>query len=391
MSWKERTVNQMREDFVKEVLEQQRSKSELCRKYGISRPTGDKWIARYLAGLPMEDMRRSPHSMPTRTPDETEQLIVELRRQYSALGASKLRRILHDQGHDPLPSTRTVNRILKRNGLISKEASQAATPYKRFQKDNPNDMWQADYKGHFALKNGVRCHPLNIIDDCTRFNLCCEAQRTETFAEIKPVMTRIFREYGLPKVLLCDNGNPWGTQQSPGFTSFEVWLMELGVLTMHGRFRHPQTQGKDESFNRAMTRELLKERKFADMEDAQLCFDKYRKFYNEIRPHHALNLDTPSSHYQRSPREFPETIVPWEYPVGVDIRRVKSTGYFNWQGQGYYLSEALANKEIMIQKSNEDDCYRLHFRQFVIAKIDTKERGYIFRRAYLAKDDPRTF
>lgn len=389
MPWEERTVSQMREEFVKEVLAQRKSKSELCREYNISRVTGDKWLKRYAAGECLEDRSRKPKSTPFKTPEATEKVILKYREDHPAIGAVKIRKILENEGYKDLPSTKTVHNILVRNGKVTKEASQAATPYQSFQKEEPNDMWQADYKGHFAMESGERCHPLNIIDDCSRYNLCSEAQRSETFAEIQPVMIRLFETYGLPKILLCDNGNPWGTQQSPGFTHFEVWLMELGILTVHGRPRHPQTQGKDESFNRAMTKELLKYAVIRDMADAQRQFDQYREFYNNIRPHHALKLDTPSQHYVRSSREYPSQISRWEYPEGAEIRRVKSTGYFNWDGQGYYLSEALGGKEIMIRKSRTENCIKIIFREFQIAKIDTEQRGFLFRRAYRLEDDPR--
>lgn len=273
--------------------------------------------------------------------------------------------------------------------MITREASLAATPIQRFEKGSPNEMWQGDYKGHFAMKNNQRCHPLNIIDDCTRFNLCCEAQRGETFEEIKPVMVRLFREYGLPISFLCDNGNPWGTAQSTGFTRFEVWLMEIGILTLHGRIIHPQTQGKEESFNRSMTRELLKHTVIEDFPDAQQKFDTYREFYNYERPHHALNLETPGKKYVKSSKAYPEEISPWEYPEGCQIRKVKETGYFTWNGQGYFLSEAFGGKEIAVRPSHIEGCISLFFRQFRIGRINVEKRTFEFRRAYLIEGDPR--
>lgn len=329
MPWEERIVSQLRESFVKEVLAQEKTKSALCQEYGISRVTGDKWIKRYEAGESLENQSRRPNTSPTRTSETIEQAVVQYRRTHKAIGAVKIHRILQDKGFENLPSTKTIHNILVRNGLVSKEASQAVAPIQRFQKENPNDMWQADYKGHFAMQDGNRCHPLNIIDDCSRFNLCCEALRNETFAEIQPVMIRLFETYGLPDTFLCDNGNPWGTAQTTGFTNFEVWLMELGILTVHGRPRHPQTQGKDESFNRAMTKELLKHAVISDLADAQRQFDEYREFYNNERPHHALKLDKPGEHYVKSRREYPPEIVRWEYPKNAEVRRVKSTGFFN--------------------------------------------------------------
>lgn len=389
MPWEERTANQMRKEFVERVLAQEKSKSSLCREYGISRPTGDKWIARYLAGESLEDQNRAPHRIPGKTPDETEKLILAYRQEHPAIGATKIRKILENKGYTQLPSTRTVNNILKRNGMITREASLAATPIQRFEKGSPNEMWQGDYKGHFAMKNNQRCHPLNIIDDCTRFNLCCEAQRGETFEEIKPVMVRLFREYGLPISFLCDNGNPWGTAQSTGFTRFEVWLMEIGILTLHGRIIHPQTQGKEESFNRSMTRELLKHTVIEDFPDAQQKFDTYREFYNYERPHHALNLETPGKKYVKSSKAYPEEISPWEYPEGCQIRKVKETGYFTWNGQGYFLSEAFGGKEIAVRPSHIEGCISLFFRQFRIGRINVEKRTFEFRRAYLIEGDPR--
>lgn len=390
MPWAERKVSQMREEFVKRVLAGEASKSALCREYGISRPTGDKWIKRYEAAETLEDRSRAPLNRPRETPMEMEQKIVAYRQAHPAIGATKLRRILENQGCQNVPSHSTINRIFAKNGLITKQASLAATPGQRFEKSAPNEMWQGDYKGHFVMGDKRRCHPLNIIDDHSRFNLCCQAQYTETFEEIQPVMIRLFREYGLPFSFLCDNGNPWGTAQSTGFTRFEVWLMELGILTLHGRALHPQTQGKEESFNRSMTKELLANARIADLADAQRQFDVYREFYNNERPHHALGLDTPSQHYKASERPYPEKVSPWEYPEGCELRQVKKTGFFNYGGQGYFLSEAFGGKEIAVRPSHIPGCISLFFRQFRIGRIDVEKRVFTFRRAYLIEGDPKT-
>lgn len=389
MPWNERKINDMRKEFVEDVLSHKATKAELCRKYEISRPTGDKWIRRYLAGEALTDQSRAPHSPPARISPEMEALIVKWRNRYPAIGALKLRKMMENAGISGLPCAKTFNNVFSRNGLISKEASQMATPYLRYEKDAPNEMWQADYKGHFALGTGERCHPLNIIDDASRFNLCCEAMHGETFEEIKPVLSRVFLEYGMPFSFLCDNGNPWGTVQSTGYSRFEVWLMELGILTLHGRAHHPQTQGKDERFNRSMTRELLNGRKFSDFADAQAAFDEYREFYNHERPHYALELHTPASFYTKSAREFPSRIEPWTYPEGHEVRRVKSTGYFNYGGQGYFLSEAFGGKEIAVRPSHIKNCISLFFRQFRIGRIDVEKRVFTFKRIYLIEGDPR--
>lgn len=389
MPWENRSVMKMREEFVKRVLAEEKSISALCREYGISRPTGYKWIERYREGQELIDRSRRPNAI-RYIQAETEQMIVTYRQEHPAIGALKIRRILENKGYTELPCVKTINSILKRNGMISKEASQAAMPFKRFEKEYANELWQADFKGHFTMTNGERCHPLNILDDHSRFNLCCEPMQTESFKEIKPVLIRVFEAYGMPKMLLCDNGNPWGTSQSTGYTKFEVWMMELGILTIHGRPLHPQTQGKEERFNNSMKKELLNHTTITDQEDARMKFSAYRQFYNAERPHRALNMDTPAQHYQRSEREYTAQIPVWEYPEGCELRRIKGTGFLTWKGQGYFLSEALAGKEIALKKSQEQGCYKLLFRQFQIGRIDVEKRVFTSKRAYLIEGDPRS-
>ena len=389
MPWEERSKPMMRKEFVDAVLSGKLTKSEACRECGISRPTGDKWIKRAMNGESMEDRSRAPFHTANRISKEMEALLVSYRKLYPALGALKIHRIMEDEGFTNLPSVSTFNAVFKRNGLITKEASQAATPYQQFEKKTPNEMWQADFKGYFTMGNGQRCYPLNLLDDCSRYNLCCDPKPDETFESVQPSMIRVFREYGLPKIFLCDNGNPWGVSQSTGFTRFEIWLMDLGILTIHGRALHPQTQGKEERFNGSLKRELLRYVQIANMVEAAEELAKYRQFYNNKRPHRALNLDTPASRYQTSERKYPEKITPWEYPAGYELRKIKDSGYFTYGGQGYFLSEAFGGKTVAVRESSRPGCITLYYRQFKIARIDMDKRVFQYKKIYLAEGDPR--
>ena len=389
MPWKELSKTMIREEFVKRVLAKEKSKSALCREYNICRPTGDKWIKRYLNGESLADKSRAPFKTVNKTPEAVEKLIVDYRKSHPAIGATKIRKILLNRGELNIPSNSTVNAILKRNGCITKEASQAAEHYERFVKSAPNEMWQSDFKGYFTLKNGCRCYPLNILDDHSRMCLCSEALNSESMETVQPIFSRVFHEYGLPFSLLCDNGNPWGTAQSTGYTKFEIWLMELGVLVIHGRIFHPQTQGKEERFNRSMKDELLKHHEFRDLQNAQQYFDEYRDFYNNERPHHSLNLDVPAEHYHKSNKKMPSKIEEWYYPNEYQLRKVKSTGYITYNNQGYYLSESFGNKTIAIKESSTHNCINLYYRQFKIGKINLDERSFVSRKIYLTENDPR--
>ena len=166
--------------------------------------------------------------------------------------------------------------------------------------------------------------------------------------------------------------------------------MELGILTLHGRPRHPQTQGKEERFNRSFARECLKGKTFTDENYAQSCFNEYRAFYNEVRPHFALNLDVPASHYKPSSRQMPDQVEDWEYGPEYQLRKVKETGYFNHKGQGFFLSEAFAGKTIAVRESHLPGQITLVFRQFKIGRIDLDSRAYTLRKAYLLEGDPRS-
>jgi transposase InsO family protein len=384
-------MEERREEFVKRALSYEKTKSALCREYEISRPTGDKWIKRHLRGETMHNQSRAPFHTPNKTDAVTEEKILSLRLKHPAIGAKKLKRMLENNG-EFAPAYSTINAILHRNGLITKEASQAASPQIRFEKSAPNEMWQADFKGHFPMKNGVRCHPLTILDDHSRYCLCIDAKCNERGDGTKESFTRIFRLYGLPDTLLCDNGNPWGTAQSVGHTGFEVWLMDLGVLTKHGRILHPQTQGKEERFNGTLLRERIRYREYEDLAHAQRDFDEYRDFYNHVRPHHALDLDVPSARYTVSDRPFPERIDEWEYDDAFEIRHVKNSGYLSFRGQGYFLSEALGGKTVGIMESeSRKGVFHVLYRLFCVATLNVDERTVIARRLFRWDASPRGY
>lgn len=390
MPWEEKTVEETRAEFIARAMSGEQSKSALCREYGISRPTAYKWIERYLNGENLSDHSRRPFHSPQRIDPVIEAAIIQMRRMYPALGAKKIHRMMLNDGVFVPPAVSTINAVLKRNGLICREASLAATPYKRFEKEQPNQMWQADFKGNFTMQNGQQCHPLSILDDHSRMCLCADAKANQQRSGVQESFQKTFETYGLPSILLCDNGHPWGASQSTSITKFEVWLMQLGILPIHIRIKHPQTQGKVERFNGSYKRECLKFYTPVDLADAQRTRQEYMHFYNHRRPHEALSMDVPAEHYTPSTRNFPSKISSWEYEAGGSIRSIKSSGYLTIDGQGYYLSEGLGDQTVMIYPSaSREHTVDVVFRQFRVAQIDVLEHVVISRRIRLLHDDPR--
>lgn len=302
-----------REEFVALHLAGNSTMTLLCRRFGISRKTGYKWAARFkedsTAGL--ADRSRRPHASPGRVSAALEQKVVALRHQHQAWGGRKIKRRLEDLGEPGVCSPATVTAILRRHHLIDPVASQQRRTPERFEHRCPNDLWQMDFKGHFPLARGGRCHPLTVLDDHSRYALVLKSCGNEQAATVQQHLSAAFERYGLPRRILCDNGPPWGGGATGGqdhWTMLSLWLVQLGVGMIHGRPRHPQTQGKDERFHATLVAEVLRWRDFDDLVASQAAFDPWREMYNTQRPHEALDLAVPAGRYHPSPRSFPKKL-----------------------------------------------------------------------------------
>ena len=343
MPWSQVTVKDQREEFVRLAQQPAANISELCRRYGISRKTGYKWLGRD----DLEDRSRRPRSSPTRTSDPLEAQVLAVRARYPAWGARKIAHVLA-RDHGVHIAASTANWVLRRNGLIGPAASQAATAWQRFEHETPNALWQMDFKGHFAT-DAQRCHPLTVLDDHSRFNVVLQALGNEQLGSVQPVLQRAFERYGLPERINADNGPPWGSPTPGALTELEVWLIRLGVRLSHSRPLHPQTNGKDERFHRTLKAELLATQRFKDLDDAQRHFSRWRHVYNAKRPHCALDMDTPASRYVASPRPMPSSLAPIEYGDGAIVRRVGYGGRIDFKGNTYRVGRGLIGQPVALR------------------------------------------
>lgn len=378
MPWRNKTVEELRLEVVNKILRQDDSITAICREYDISRTTAYKWLKRYQDGESFSDRSHAPKTIYNKTSDYQEQLILNTRDEHPSWGARKLHRYLTDKGYHSLPAVSTISDILKRNHRIDSEESIKHTAFKRFEMDAPNELWQMDFKGHFAMANGERCHPLTILDDHSRFSLCVQAKENERYEGVKSSLIQVFQEFGMPRAILCDNGRPWGDSTN-GYTPFEIWMMQLNILPIHGKPMHPQTQGKEERFHRTMKNELLKYTIMKNLEHAQKEFDMFRYSYNYERPHEALELDTPSKHYKASSKIYDGTEKEPEYDGNCQLRKVNYKGYISIQKHRYYLSESFIGKYIGVEPT-ENEKINLCYGNFIIAQIDLNERLFTSRR-----------
>ena len=376
MPWERRTVEDQRREFAQAALVCSNF-SALCREYGITRRTGLKWKARYETQESLNDRSRRPHTSPSRTPEEVEQRILMLRAENPGWGARTLRKVLENQGEPDLPCAKTVNNILNRHGCISPEESQKRKPLIRYEKEECNIMWQTDFKGEFLMEDQKYCYPLTIIDDHSRFSIKI-APRLSTRNVVIPVFQEVFSEYGLPDSILSDNGSQFAGFRK-GYTQFERWLMELDILPIHGRIKHPQTQGKIERFHRTMKQELLNHTSISDIGDAQVQLENWREKYNTIRPHEALGMKTPGQVYTASTRTYPEKIQEWEYGGQYHVIKVNSWGYARFDKWQVYLSETMIGKHIEFRPSPDGESFFACYRNFKIAEFNTHNGELIHR------------
>jgi transposase InsO family protein len=374
MPWKELSLVSQRLEFVKLAEGEATNVAALCRRFQISRKTGYKWLARHRDGgaEALDDRSRRPRRSPTRCEPPMERQVLAVRRLHPAWGGRKIRSVLKNQGVADPPAASTITEILRRHGVLNAEEAWAPSPaaWQRFEHPRPNDLWQMDFKGHFGLANGSRCHPLTVLDDHSRYNLVLQACGDQTTATVKRQLTTAFERYGLPRRMLMDNGSPWGDCAQTRYTPLTVWLLRLDVGVSHGRPYHPQTQGKEERFHRTLSVELLREQAFDDHAHAQRGFDAWRPTYNFQRPHEALGMLTPAQRYQPSRRSMPATLPSIEYPRGDTVRKVQEGGRISYRGRTWRLPKAFRGEPVALRPTDRDAVLAVYYVGHQIAELD---------------------
>lgn len=350
MPWKVDCVMSQRDDLCMQVRYGGRSVKDVAADFDVSRTTAHKWLRRWDEERHdgMVDRSRCPHHSPERTPAHIEQAICELRQQHRTWGPEKLRHVLLGRPLEGVPSERTVARILKRNGMIDPpaEAVEATT---RFERSEPNELWQLDFKSRLYLpvKPRVRVFPMTIIDDHSRFNLCLQANENSQFVTVWPVLWDVMGHYGLPDAILTDNDSIFRGHQG-GVTRLTGYLIRLGIRHLSGRAYHPQTQGKVERLHRTIQADVLNAAEYRSVEQLQAAFDEFRDVYNHQRPHQSLRLDVPGQHYRPSRRRRPDELPPVEYEKGAVLRRVWQNGAIRLRACRVHIGEGLAGEKVEI-------------------------------------------
>jgi transposase InsO family protein len=369
MPWKRESVMDQRVEFVIRAQRGEASITNLCREYGVSRPTGYLWLKRYREVGSIADLRehpRRPLHTPGRTARAIEAAVLQLRDE-KGWGGPKLAQLLSRRGIKVAPAT--AQRIVKRGGRVVKPGGAKATT--RFERAECNELAQMDFKGEYQLRGRQKCYPLTFLDDCSRFLHGLWPLSSTGGGGVKQALEGHFRAQGVPQAILMDHGTPWfSTTNQQGLTWVAVWLIKQGVGLRYSGIGHPQTQGKVERFHRTLKARTKHRGAPVTMPEWQAWAAEFRREYNHERPHEALGMKTPAEVYQAvNLRPYQEQPRAWEYSGG-QIQRLNPQGMLYYRGRTYFVSEALAQERVRVDELEEK--LLVTFRHLTVREINLR-------------------
>lgn len=351
-----------RREFIRQALIGRHPITELCIAFGVSEKTGHKWLARWKkeGDFGLSDRSHVPHTPPHQVALSIRREITALREKHPTWGSRKLRTVL--QRRSPRvswPAASTIGELLRHEGLVRpsrrrRKAMGIPLDFGLTKATQPNDVWTTDFKGEFRLGSGDYCYPLTVLDAQSRFLLGTTALSSIATVPVQIVFERHFEEFGMPLVIRSDNGIPFASPRSIGrLSTLSVWWIRLGIRPETIKPAHPEQNGQHERMHRTMKAEATRPPGSTLMEQ-QRRFERFRREYNNDRPHESLNQETPASRYAKSTRKFPSLLPDLEYPPHFDVRTVQTNGMMCFRGGQFYLSASLINQEIGFEQSDND-------------------------------------
>jgi transposase InsO family protein len=358
MGWKETCAVDERMRFMMAVGEQEESFAAVCRRFGVSRRIGYKWLARYrevgVEGL--LDHSRAPQHHPQMIAERIAERCLEVRRAHPTWGPVKVRAFLERRAPaTQWPAASTIGTLFDREGLtvkrkLRRRSPASSAPFAHC--EAANDVWCIDFKGWFLTGDGKRCEPLTLTDAHSRYLLRCQAlPRTDT-EHVWPVLDAAFREFGLPQYLRSDNGSPFASCGAGGLSQLSVKLIKAGVRPQRIAPGKPQQNGRHERMHLTLSQDTANPPARSLREQLKRLRD-FQRLYNEERPHEALGNATPADRYEASPRRFDGVLREPDYDSKQEVRRVRHNGEIRWNGSTIYINQALVGEPVGLAEDND--------------------------------------
>ena len=229
-----------------------------------------------------------------------------------------------------------------------------------------------DFQGEFRLGDRTYCYPLTVTDSCSRFLLMCRALPSTRLSPVRKAFDELFRAFGVPERIRSDNGVPFASAGVGRLSRLSVYWMTLGIDVERTRPGHPQDNGRHERMHRTLAEETTRP-PARTQRGQQRKFSRFRREYNEERPHEALEMRCPSELYEASKREC--EVRPFEYPGHFEERTVMDAGQFSWNDRRVFLSSSLAGQRIGLVEVDAG-VWAIRFRTFPLGQL-IEHRGQV--------------
>lgn len=381
MPWKRTDPMDQKVQLIADWQSQNFSKTDLSKKYAISRKTVGKWISRYqkegIDGL--KDKSKEPIHKPHSTSNEIVERIINHKLKHPKRGPKKVYYQLkkkHPEIKWPVPST--IGYWLKKHGLVvPRRRRRLVPPYNEpfLECQLPNEVWSIDYKGQFSTRDEIMCYPLTITDNYSRYLIKCKGLKGPRYRDTRNELEQSFRQYGLPDAIRSDNGNPFSSNSIAGLSRLSIWWIQLGIIPERIKKGCPQENGRHERMHRTLKYETL-DTKANNMKEQQHRFDFFKEDFNNDRPHEALDQNVPKDYYQRSNRPYVEKPKKPDYDYDFDVRQVRNNGEIRFKGQLYFLTNLLDDQPVGL-KQIDDDNWDIYYSFFPIGTLNLRKNKII--------------
>ena len=382
MPWKNQSLKEQRWGFVRKVLAGKTTLIELCGVVGISRKTAYKWLARFeqLGRRGLADQSRAPNRLHNRPTRKWLNRMRQARKRRPKWGAAKIRhRLKQRTGSNGVPSEAAMGRWFKAWSLTRKRRKRVGkgswmTRPALTGAVKANDVWTVDFKGWFRTGDGSKVEPLTVRDLASRYVLSICFMPQQNIQGTREEFERLFRTYGLPLVIRSDNGSPFGSKGALGLTRLSAWWLKLGIRVEFIEPGHPEQNGGHEQFHGVYKAETLGV-PAATVRAQKGRSERWRKDYNQERPHEGLGMEVPAKQYRRSRRKMPGKLKPWSYRAGWESRRVKGHGVISFDGRERYVGEAFEGERVGMKRVRAG-VWEVYFGPHMIGELwDGDEQG----------------
>jgi putative transposase len=382
--WSTPDLVTIRKEFIRFVLSGRHHITEACVVFGVSEKTGHKWLNRYrdegLKGL--DNRSHAPYIAAHQVSRQLRDRITQFRSIHPTWGPRKLKSNLERKfPNTQWPAASTIGELLRRQGLVKHRRRKSHPAGKALNSsltagDRPNQVWTTDVKGEFRLGSGPYCYPLTVMDYKSRYLLECRALSSTSSDAVKIVFTQIFEEFGMPLVMRSDNGIPFAHPLAIArLSALSIWWIRLGIRPERITPGHPQQNGQHERMHKTLKDESTRPPS-ASLTRQQKRFDRFRREYNDERPHESLGQNPPADFYARSDRSFPKELPDLIYPAHFELRHVEKTGMVHFRGHHFWLSKTLIGQALGLEET-EADMLTVHFGPLSLGTYDLPSRTFI--------------